>query len=254
MTKNSKQTWPWGRGYRMGLQTPEQIDDVLALLGLEGTEAMVDIGCGNGVFAIAAARRFPQCRVWACDPLDSAIAECTQLAGDLPARNFQAFVAPAEEIPLPDACADRILMRNVLHHVGDVEAAFGQIGRLLRPGGRVVVEGPVSVHDRATRRFLTELNLFRDSSHRRRYYRPERILQWLEAAGVQVESVKFWVFPTRLGPRLVEYVRQHTTDEKLRLHQRGDGTWFIDGNMLRVVAAKTGPAEGRGMLAQSGRM
>jgi SAM-dependent methyltransferase len=241
----AEEQWPWGRGYREALQSRQQVEEIVRLLQLEGSAGMVDIGCGNGVFAIAAARRYRQCQVWACDPLESAVAECRRLAGELWERNLRAFVARAESIPLAGGCADRILIRNVLHHVDDPDAAFAEVGRLLRPGGRIVLEGPANSHDEPMGRFLTELHLLWDSSHQRRYYRPERIVAWLGGIGAEVESVSSWDYPMRLRPKLVEYVRQQKTDEKLRLRQDEEGNASVCMTMLRIIAAKNpgGPDE-----------
>lgn len=45
----------------------------------------------------------------------------------------------AEAIPLPDASADFISMGYALRHIGDVQAAFAEFRRVLKPGGRVCV-------------------------------------------------------------------------------------------------------------------
>ena len=65
-----------------------------------------------------------------------------------------------------------------------------------------------------------------------------RCSNWLAAAGVATESVKSWIFPVRLRPRLVEYVRQQKTDEKLRLRRHDCDNWYIDGHMLRILGTK----------------
>ena len=43
----------------------------------------------------------------------------------------------AEAIPLPDAHVDFISMGYALRHVGDLDQAFSEYLRVLRPGGRV---------------------------------------------------------------------------------------------------------------------
>jgi SAM-dependent methyltransferase len=45
----------------------------------------------------------------------------------------------AEQLPDPDASADLIWCRDVLEHVQDLEAAFGEFRRVLRPGGHTVI-------------------------------------------------------------------------------------------------------------------
>lgn len=44
-------------------------------------------------------------------------------------------IADAESLPFPDASFDIVYSWGVLHHTPDVEAAFRQVHRVLRPGG-----------------------------------------------------------------------------------------------------------------------
>jgi ubiquinone/menaquinone biosynthesis C-methylase UbiE len=63
--------------------------------------------------------------------------------------------ADLHDLPMPDPTADRA--RTVLQHVADPLAALGEIRRVLRPGGRLVMGEPdwetLAVdHPRRTRR------------------------------------------------------------------------------------------------------
>lgn len=54
------------------------------------------------------------------------------------------MVAPADEIPLPDACADEVLAVHLLEHFfeWEVPEVLTEWARLLRPGGLLVLELP----------------------------------------------------------------------------------------------------------------
>ena len=52
-----------------------------------------------------------------------------------------------EDLPLSDAELDVALAMLVLHHVDDLEAAFVEIRRVIKPGGRLIVLDMVR-HDR----------------------------------------------------------------------------------------------------------
>jgi ubiquinone/menaquinone biosynthesis C-methylase UbiE len=57
-------------------------------------------------------------------------------------------VADAETIPYPDDTFDLVVGHAVLHHIPDVEQAFREVLRVLRPGGRFVFAGePTTVGD-----------------------------------------------------------------------------------------------------------
>src|SRR6476620_514900 len=62
-------------------------------------------------------------------------------------------VADAERIPYDDNTFDVVVGHAVIHHIPDVEAAFGEMLRVLKPGGRFVVAGePTTIGDWYARR------------------------------------------------------------------------------------------------------
>lgn len=50
--------------------------------------------------------------------------------------------AHAERLPFPDGHFDRVLVVDALHHFRNQRLAVGELIRVLRPGGRMVVEEP----------------------------------------------------------------------------------------------------------------
>ena len=69
------------------------------------------------------------------------VAPCDGLAGqcfDL-VINATSAGLHGESLPLPDASADFLSMGYALRHIDDVQVAFAEFRRVLRPGGRVVV-------------------------------------------------------------------------------------------------------------------
>lgn len=62
-------------------------------------------------------------------------------------------VADAERIPYGDDTFDLVVGHAVLHHIPDVPAAFAEVLRVLKPGGRFVFAGePTKIGDRYARR------------------------------------------------------------------------------------------------------
>lgn len=69
-------------------------------------------------------------------------------------------VADAERIPYPDNSFDLVVGHAVLHHIPDVQAAFREVLRVLKPGGRFVFAGEPTTIGNAYARKLGQLTWF----------------------------------------------------------------------------------------------
>lgn len=190
--------------------------DVLRRNGLRPGMTLLDVAAGTGLVAVAGHGLIgPQGRLLALDPSPGMLAE---LRKKLDVETIEAY---AESIPLPDEHVDFLSMGYALRHVGDLDLAFAEYHRVLRPGGRVCImeiSRPQSRLGRlAMRGYIGGVvpllaRLTRSQADVKRlwaYYgdtielavEPERILDALRRAGfVEVEcSVTFGIFREYLG-------------------------------------------------------
>jgi ubiquinone/menaquinone biosynthesis C-methylase UbiE len=101
-----------------------------------GIARIVDLGCGTGRFTALLAGMFGVAVV-GLDPSLRMLANRQTPAG-APTH----FVAgTAEAMPVATASIDLVFLSMVYHHLR-VAGAIGELGRVLRPGGRVVVRNP----------------------------------------------------------------------------------------------------------------
>jgi demethylmenaquinone methyltransferase/2-methoxy-6-polyprenyl-1,4-benzoquinol methylase len=56
--------------------------------------------------------------------------------------SLQPVQSTVEQLPFPNASFDRVFAVDALHHFSDHRAAIGELLRVLRPGGRMVIEEP----------------------------------------------------------------------------------------------------------------
>jgi SAM-dependent methyltransferase len=236
-----KDIWTKSFKYRTLYQTPEEIESVLALLRLDAAMCLVDVGCGNGAFAIAAARLFPDLQVLAYDVLDSAVTECRARSVGLPGDNLRTELAEADSIPLTDGHADRVLMRNVLHHIPDAEGVSMELHRILAPSGLLVLQTPCNFWEAEFGVFLKDLHLIIDDSHERYFRRPFELAEGLERQGFIVERVECWRYPFPFeDEKMGEFIRNRGMDERLRVRRIEGGKWMVGMYWCRLVAIKAG--------------
>jgi ubiquinone/menaquinone biosynthesis C-methylase UbiE len=114
-------------------------------VNIAGTDAwpygtVLELGCGTGFFLLnlKLAGVVDEGHVTDLSPgmVDVAQRNAKQLGFDIEGR-----VADAERIPYEDGTFDLVIGHAVLHHIPDVEQAFREILRVLKPGGRFVFAG-----------------------------------------------------------------------------------------------------------------
>jgi SAM-dependent methyltransferase len=103
--------------------------------GLAAATRLLDVGCGTGRLANAAAERFGV-RAWGVDRSEAMVEQARAGAG----RGVAFRVASADALPFRDGWFDAATMRLVVHVLGDTRAnAFREAARVLAPGGRIFV-------------------------------------------------------------------------------------------------------------------
>ncbi len=117
---------------------------VLEQIGVAEGVVLLDAGCGEGRFAIAAASMVGAAgKVYAADTSAESIAALERLATERDLGQVEAFVADVtEHIPAPADTADVCLVANVLHGLVDsgvVRGELREIKRVLRPEGTLAI-------------------------------------------------------------------------------------------------------------------
>jgi len=97
---------------------------------------LLDMGCGMGGFAVAAARAGARVTALDYNPAYCAIAvtRAARYALTLPVA-----AAAGEAIPLPAGAYDAVVCLDVLEHVQQPDVLVAELGRVLRPGGVALI-------------------------------------------------------------------------------------------------------------------
>jgi ubiquinone/menaquinone biosynthesis C-methylase UbiE len=110
----------------------------------------LEIGAGTGYFTLNLMRAGIVERATCLDISPGMLATLERNAADLGlAERVSTVATDAEHLPFDDASFDLVLGHAVLHHLPDLEQAFREFHRVLRPGGLVFFAGePSRVGDR----------------------------------------------------------------------------------------------------------
>jgi ubiquinone biosynthesis O-methyltransferase len=168
---------------------------ILDLIGEVHDRSILDVGCGDGDFAVHLARRGAQ--VVGVDT-SSAMIEVARQRASLEDVDVDFRIAPAQHLPFLPEQFDSVVAVTILCFVEDAAPVFREMARILRPGGHLVI-GELGKWSSwaAARRMRAWLGspLWRKG----RFRTPEELRSLARQAGLTVETVRGGIYFPRCG-------------------------------------------------------
>jgi SAM-dependent methyltransferase len=127
----------------------KQRDRLLDLIPWSGHESVLDVGCGHGLMLVAAAKRIPTGKAVGIDLWRSE--DQADNRPDMPLSNariegvadrVEVQTADMRRLPFADGAFDVVLSHWAVHNLHDAEErsqAIGEMVRVLKPGGYIVL-------------------------------------------------------------------------------------------------------------------
>jgi SAM-dependent methyltransferase len=165
------------------------------------------------------------------------------MLGPARARGLRVVQGSLTDVPLPTASFDLVYSMKVLAHVPPIERAVAELGRLVRPGGHLLLEfyNPFSLRYLAKRMGgpghiaagTTESDVYTryDTAARARSYLPPE-LEFVGVRGVRVVTPTSKVFALPTLARIFSWAEHASCDAPLLRHL---------GGFLVVIARKRQP-------------
>lgn len=154
---------PVGRliAFIMARETWAQNIRAIEALDVDGTDSILDVGCGHGRSLATLAARAPNGSVTGVDPSELMVEIAIERNRALvKAGQVDVAVAGVEALPFPDGAFDKALCVHVVYFWSDLDAPLREIARILKPGGVLALLFRTNADAAAVRSFPAEVYSF----------------------------------------------------------------------------------------------
>jgi ubiquinone/menaquinone biosynthesis C-methylase UbiE len=166
---------------------PLTLQRVLELAAPQAHWSALDIATGTGHTALALAPHVAS--VIGIDLTPRMLAEAERLRVERGATNVAFQTGDVHQLDFSDASFDLVTCRRAAHHFSDIGRALGEMRRVLRPQGRLIIDDRSVPENDFVDGCMNALDRLHDESHVRQY-RPSEWRRMLAEAGFVVHEVE----------------------------------------------------------------
>ncbi|MCL5677227.1 MAG: methyltransferase domain-containing protein [Firmicutes bacterium] len=163
---------------------PQVLARVVEMSSPKPDWTVLDVGTGTGHTAFALAPHVAH--VTGMDLTSEMLAKAQQLRLERSIENVDFRVGDVHHLPFEDETFHLVTCRRAAHHFSHIAQALSQMRRVLRAGGKLVIDDRSVPEDDSVDACMNELDRYHDESHVREYRPTEwrRMLQELGLTGI----------------------------------------------------------------------
>src|SRR6266404_3661495 len=146
-----------GRGDEMEDHHSDITDQTLALMALQPTDRVLDLGCGTGWASRRMARMASAGEVVGLDVSDEMVHRAEQTSQEI--KNVRYVWGSAEKIPAPDNQFNKVLSVESFYYYDDQGQALDELRRVMAPEGKLFILINLYKDNHYSLRWVTELKV-----------------------------------------------------------------------------------------------
>ncbi|HKV91626.1 MAG TPA: class I SAM-dependent methyltransferase [Candidatus Angelobacter sp.] len=193
-----------GRGDEMEDHHSDITDQTLALMDLQATDRVLDLGCGTGWASRRMARVAGE--VIGLDVADEMLRRAEQASSAF--KNIRYLWGSAESIPAADNCFSKVLSVESIYYYADQGKALDELRRVMAPGGKLFIL----------------INLYKDNHYS---------LRWVGELKVPVQALSEKEYIALLEDHGFSNVQARRIPDRSPTPETYSGKWFKNAGELR---------------------
>ena len=195
-----------GRGDEMEDHHSDITEQAIALMDLQPTDRILDLGCGTGWASRRLARIATEGEVVGIDVADEMLRRAEQVSAEI--KNVRYLWGSAENIPAQDNSFTKVLSVESFYYYADQGKALDELRRVMAPGGRLFIL----------------INLYKDN-----YY----LLRWVSELKVPVQACSESEYIALLQQHGFEQVEARRIPDRSPSPEEYSGKWFRNASELK---------------------
>jgi ubiquinone/menaquinone biosynthesis C-methylase UbiE len=220
---------------------PEVVTEKIEFAKPQTADLALDVACGPGAYTLALAPRVQYAR--GIDITEEMIRQARAFQAEKQVANAAFDCGEAESLPYADATFDLVTCQMSFHHMPKPEAALGEMVRVTKPEGRIVVIDTLGPESDTKFELHNAIEMTRDPSHASAL-RLTTFLKMFDACGLEIlrqslkrrqRSFNHWMLRAGLEP---QHKRYQETRKLLEDSMAGDRAGYspqLQGDDIIIV-------------------